>query len=260
MCLGVLRCTKHELKPPPLSLFSPFSLPFEKRRQRQKEREDHRWIISLKRSTSTGTSVLAALYRAAYKWWITNIDPKRGKGDEENERIELELELERERERERKSRGDIWEGGLWIGRWLQGKGRQENYSRHARRKKRIYEWDVPRRGDADAAGWSQPWFRPSLIECSTLSAGKTTPWPASPTFQTGNFAARIQTLWRSRIYRETATRRESWVSTAPFFPSFLSFFYERTFFIIITFTEGKGEIPHCQGLCFAGGEELRSMV
>lgn len=67
VCLGVLRCTKHELKPPPLSLFSPFSLPFEKRRQRQKEREDHRWIISLKRSTSTGTSVLAALYRAAYK-------------------------------------------------------------------------------------------------------------------------------------------------------------------------------------------------
>lgn len=60
---------------------------------------------------------------------------KEGKGDGEDERIELE----RERERERKSRGDIWEGGLWIGRWLQGKGRQENYSRHARRKKRIYE-------------------------------------------------------------------------------------------------------------------------
>lgn len=41
---------------------------------------------------------------------------KEGKGDGEDERIELE----RERERERKSRGDIWEGGLWIGRWLQG--------------------------------------------------------------------------------------------------------------------------------------------
>lgn len=52
------------------------------------------------------------------------------------------------------------------------KGSLENYSRHAARKKRIYEWDVPSHWYAGAAGWSQPWFRASLIECSTLPLGK----------------------------------------------------------------------------------------
>lgn len=54
----------------------------------------------------------AALYRAAYKWWITNIDPSR----------------EGAKEEERPARR---------------KGSLGNYSRHAARKKRIYEWDVP---------------------------------------------------------------------------------------------------------------------
>ena len=58
-----------------------------------------------------------------------------------------EREKERERERDEQRRGWLRErrrgregveaGG--IGRWLHRKGRQENYSRHARRKKRIYE-------------------------------------------------------------------------------------------------------------------------
>ena len=51
----------------------------EERRERERERERKRTSLDhfSKRSTSTGTSVLAALYRAAYKWWITNIDRTR---------------------------------------------------------------------------------------------------------------------------------------------------------------------------------------
>lgn len=51
----------------------------EKRRETEAEGERERTSLDhfSKRSTSTGTSVLAALYRAAYKWWITNIDRTR---------------------------------------------------------------------------------------------------------------------------------------------------------------------------------------
>ena len=125
--------------------------------------------------------------------------------------------------------------------------------------------EMCRRSDADAAGWSQPWFRPSLIECSTLPLGKRhhdqsrtstrTLSQNTDVMEVSYTVRRRKGSWRNGGSTKPPSSLLSLPYPFPFFFSFFFFLYERTFLLLL---RGMNTFPNF--LSFSPDSKLRSMV